>query len=85
MGCVPLGPLGEVTFKMPDVAYHVTFFECEVKAPSLLELERHPEIHSRLEWVSIDRLGELDWVGSNAEFARWLVAYNKKRHPISGD
>jgi len=85
LGIVPLSPLGELKFEAEGRLFDVTFFECEIKYGGHGDIIRVPEEHAKLDWVKLENLGQLDWVGENAKFAKWLVEFNKNRQPISGD
>ena len=85
LGVVPLSVLGELKFEAEGSLFDVTFFECEIKQGGHGDIFRDPKEHSKLRWINMKDLGNLDWVGQNGKFAKWLVEFNRIRQPISAD
>ena len=80
LGVLPLSPLGEARFTTSEgLDIDVTFFECDVRHGSLAEINRNPKVHTSFRWVRIGDLPNMDWVGANADFAKWFVEYERKR------
>ena len=85
LGVVPLSVLGELKFEAEGSLFDVTFFECEIKHGGHGDIIMDSKEHSKLKWINMKDLGNLDWVGQNGKFAKWLVEFNRIRQPISAD